>query len=88
MKEFESDGCSMFFDGYWNDCCYDHDEKYWKGGTRADRKKADAELMSCVALRGYPVIGILMYIGVRIGGVSFLPTPFRWGFGHKWPRYK
>ena len=24
-----------------------------------------------------------MYIGVRIGGVSFLPTPFRWGFGRK-----
>jgi hypothetical protein len=24
-----------------------------------------------------------MWLGVRIGGVSWLPTPFRWGFGQK-----
>jgi len=88
MKEFKSDGCSMFFDGKWEECCYKHDKKYWKGGTRAERKMADIELMSDVALKGYPLIAFVMYIGVRIGGVSFLPTPFRWGFGHKWPHYK
>jgi hypothetical protein len=27
------------------------------------------------------VIAPVMWVGVRIGGVSFLPTPFRWGFG-------
>ena len=88
MKPFKSDGCSMFPDGNWVDCCYWHDESYWKGGTRKDRRIADAKLMTCVASKGYPVIAIMMYIGVRIGGAGFLPTPFRWGFGHKWPRSK
>jgi len=88
MKPFKSDGCSCFPDGNWRDCCISHDKKYWSGGFRKDRRRADAELLSCVADRGHPVIAILMYIGVRIGGVAFLPTPFRWGFGHKWPRHK
>jgi len=88
MRPFKSDGCSCFPDGNWVDCCIAHDKKYWVGGLRKDRIRADAELMSCVSLKGHPVIAILMYIGVRIGGVSFLPTSFRWGFGYKWPRYK
>lgn len=28
----------------------------------------------------------LRWLGVRLGGVGFLPTPWRWGYGWKWPR--
>jgi len=70
------------------DCCLEHDKAYWKGGTWRERKKADIELMRCVALKGHPVTAFIMYIGVRIGGLSILPTPFRWGFGHDWPKSK
>jgi hypothetical protein len=27
-----------------------------------------------------------MYIGVRIGGHAWLPTPWRWGYGWYWPQ--
>ena len=37
-------------------------------------------LLCCVAERGYPVWGMAMYLGVRVGGVPRLPTPWRWGF--------
>jgi hypothetical protein len=85
MKKFKSDGCSFFFNGNWKKCCIEHDKKYWKGGTRTERKKADIELMKCVLLNGHPFIAFIMYVGVRIGGLSILPTPFRWGFGYNWP---
>lgn len=34
------------------------------------------------------IVSRLYYRGVRIGGVGWLPTRFRWGFGHRWPRTK
>lgn len=27
------------------------------------------------------------WIGVRLGGVPCLPTPWRWGYGHPWPQW-
>ena len=41
IKPFSSDGCTMFPDGDWGGCCYDHDLLYWRGGTWRDRIKAD-----------------------------------------------
>ena len=29
--------------------------------------------------------GVLMFLGVRFGGVHWLPTHWRWGFGHDYP---
>jgi len=86
LKPFKSDGCSLWPDGPWVQCCTIHDQVYHKGGTRAERKQADIDLMVCVAKKGYPAIGFLMYLGVRIGGVPWLPTPFRWGFGYPYRR--
>ena len=82
---FKSDGCSCWPDGDWVDCCVKHDLIYWMGGTREERKIADLELKKCISEKGYPVIARIMYIGVRIGGVWWLPTPFRWGFGWDYP---
>jgi hypothetical protein len=48
--------------------------------------RADVKLYRCVrAKKGFhhKIIAPIMFIGVRIGGVSWLPTPFRWGFGKK-----
>ena len=86
LKPFVSDGCSLFPDGDWRDCCVEHDRAYHKGGTGQERLAADRALRRCVAARGHPVVAWIMYRGVRLGGLSVLPTPFRWGFGHKWPR--
>lgn len=84
-KPFQSDGCSCWFDGDWVDCCVNHDLVYWMGGTRSERKSADIELRRCVSAKGRPFMAWTMYVGVRAGGVWWLPTSFRWGFGWNYP---
>ncbi len=81
---FKSDGCSMFPDGKYRDCCVAHDNAYYLGGSWKMRWRADKELFKCVAgKKGFQhkIIAPIMWLGVRAGGVHFLPTPFRWGFG-------
>jgi hypothetical protein len=86
LSRFETDGCSGFADRAgdcdWSDCCKAHDHAYWKGGTREERLAADRKLRECVIQQGgSPLLGSLMFTGVRIFGIGWLPTPFRWGFG-------
>lgn len=83
IKPFKPDGCTLFPEGNWHACCVTHDRAYWCGGTAAQRQDADAALRQCIAARGHPNLSKLVYFGVRLGGVSALPTPWRWGFG--WP---
>ncbi len=85
--DFKSDGCSLFPDGNYRECCVEHDKAYYVGGSLKERRAADKELYGCVRSKGNSkFLSSIMYIGVRVGGVSFLPTPFRWGFGNKFPR--
>ena len=81
--DFKSDGCSLFPDCNYRDCCIEHDRLYYFGGTKEERKAADRQLRACVRAKGHRYLAPLMYLGVRIGGVAWLPTPFRWGFGKK-----
>lgn len=84
--EFKSDGCSWFPDGNYTDCCVVHDQAYYAGGSWKKRLRADNKLFICVAKKkGWyqPLIAPVMWAGVRVFGVSFLPTSFRWGFGNK-----
>ncbi len=86
--EFKSDGCSWFPDGDYLACCVEHDAAYFKGGSWTKRWRADKRLFKCVAAkRGFrhKLIAPVMWLGVRGGGASWLPTPFRWGFGRKQP---
>jgi hypothetical protein len=83
---FTTDGCSMFPDGGWQDCCVDHDILYWCGGTEAQRAKADDALRTCVEKQSSSVLGALMRAGVAVGGAPWLPVPWRWGYGYPWPR--
>ena len=84
MKPFKSDGCSMFPNCNWRECCEAHDRLYWQGGSKEDRLKADKLLYECVKSKGYPYIAKFMYYSVRIGGSPYLPLPWRWGFGYKY----
>lgn len=81
---FRSDGCSLFPDGKYLDCCVEHDRAYFSGGSWTMRWRADKKLFKCVAAKKgfeHKLIAPLMWAGVRVGGLHFLPTPFRWGFG-------
>lgn len=83
--KFISDGCSCWPNSEWLDCCVEHDLSYWYGGSAQERRIADARLRQCVKNKGHQVAGFFMYYGVRIGGVYWLPTSYRWGFGWKYP---
>jgi len=83
---FKSDGCSLFPDGAYRDCCVEHDRTYFSGGSWTMRWRADKKLFKCVAgKKGFQhkIIAPVMWLGVRAGGLHFLPTPFRWGFGRR-----
>lgn len=82
---FVSDGCSCFPDWDYSDCCLAHDRDYWQGGTAKERKASDRRLKACIRKKGHPFLAPVVYGGVRVFGHGWLPTPFRWGFGRKWP---
>lgn len=87
--DFKSDNCTNFPDGDYADCCVAHDKSYYVGGSRKMRWRADKKLYQCVAAKKgfkHKLIAPVMWAGVRIFGVSCLPTRFRWGFGRKKPQ--
>jgi hypothetical protein len=89
LHPFTSDGCSLFPDGDWGGCCYNHDLAYWRGGSWRQRAKADRDLRYCVASKGgfwYGVLSWLMWVGVRVGGMAAWPTKHRWGYGWPYPQ--
>lgn len=86
LADFKTDGCSMFPDGSYRLCCEAHDLSYFSGGSWTARWRADKQLFNCVAAtKGFQhrFIAPVMWLGVRAGGLHFLPTSFRWGFGRK-----
>lgn len=79
---FTTDGCSCSPDGTWAACCVEHDIAYWCGGSRAERLEADRRLRQCiVSVRHSDTIAALAFGFVRVGGVPWLPSPWRWGYG-------
>jgi hypothetical protein len=76
---FTTDGCSLFPDNGWQQCCIEHDIDYWCGGSAVDRCAADRRLRACARA------GSLMYLGVRVGGHPWWPFAWRWGYGWPWP---
>jgi len=87
-KKTISDGCTLFPDGDWIECCITHDHAYAKGGTKEQRKKADIVLRNCVAGKGHSVVAWIMYLGVRVGGSPLIKTSYTWDFLSDKPGYK
>jgi len=84
--DFRGDGCSLFPDGNYRECCEIHDLDYFRGGSFRERRQSDKRLYRCVrSKKGWrnEIAAPVMYLGVRVFGMSILPTPFRWGFGQK-----
>ncbi|HVT36076.1 MAG TPA: hypothetical protein VHE37_10840 [Nevskiaceae bacterium] len=87
IRDFTTDGCTLFPDGNWCDCCRVHDEAYWRGGTQEQREAADVKLRDCVlAKSGDKALAETMYYGVRGGGAPVFPTWYRWGYGWEYGR--
>jgi len=93
LQAFSSDGCSLFPDSSlisesdWCSCCFEHDLAYWRGGTAAEREKADSVLRDCVTGKtGNEALGMMMYEGVRLGGSPHFYSWYRWGYGWGYER--
>ncbi len=92
LRPFISDGCSKWPDGTlkkpdaWLKCCFKHDQQYWLGGTQSQRYNADQQLKACVKEEFADWMSIVMYLGVRIGGVAEFQTSYRWGYGWNYDR--
>jgi len=88
---FKSDGASMIPDSIGEVDLYSaaflHDIKYWSGyqGQDNQRMQADLEFASDSMFMGgaSPGLALALLTGVRIGGSSWLPTPWRWGSGRR-----
>jgi hypothetical protein len=57
----------------WRECCVVHDRAYYYGGTREEKRAADEAFGV--------LLGSTMQIAVSIGGLPYLPTSYRWGYG-------
>jgi hypothetical protein len=82
----KSDGCTLIPDGDIRPCCLIHDQEYYWGGTRSERRDSDKKLYDCIKKKKgfeHKLFAPFIWLGVRIGGLPFLPTSFRWGFGTK-----
>ena len=82
----KSDGCTLIPDGHIKPCCLIHDREYYFGGTREERRDSDKKLFNCISRKKgfhHKIFAPFIWLGVRIGGLPFLPTDFRWGFGTK-----
>ena len=87
--DFVGDGCTLFPDGNYRECCYLHDLDYFRGGRGEERRASDKRLYRCVrGKKGWQneLAAPVMLLGVRILGDSWMPASFRWGFGQKKPK--
>lgn len=87
QKEFQTDRCTLFVDGSWEQCCVDHDKQYWQGGSQKERHMADAIFGDCIyRITDNKALSIAMYGVARVGGVPFIAVPWRWGYGWEFGR--
>ncbi len=66
-KPFVTDGCTLWPDGRWVECCVTHDIPYWCGGSAQQRRDADRLFRTCVSDHSSAWMGALMFLGTRIG---------------------
>ena len=76
---FKTDGCTLWFQMNYRDCCVQHDLDYWNwyktGGWRG-RLRADNRLFTCIAGKGFFDKGLapFMWVGVRVFGSPWFPA--------------
>jgi len=96
--KFTWDGCSggisaitnLFFTKVdWEDGkgCLTHDYAYWRGGTFTMKKNADNDLYNHIISLGHSKIyAYIVWFAIAIGGLPFIPAPWRWGYGYPYPQ--
>lgn len=80
---FTTDGCSAWPESRVQSCCLEHDVAYWCGV--GSRREIDQIFRRCVIKHSSKAYANVAYAGVRFGGGRFMPFPWRFGYGHRWP---
>lgn len=89
LKNFRTDYCTGFSEGtfkkpnLWKECCFEHDLRYWFGGTKVQQNFSDIQLKSCVSVKAGSFYSNLMYYAVRAGHYSPIKHKTHWGWGWK-----
>lgn len=65
----------------WKHCCFEHDLRYWVGGSKTEQKIADLRLKQCVSRVAGEFQGKLMYTGIRLGHLSPIKSKWHWNWG-------
>lgn len=84
---YRTDGCTLYVDGDYSDCCEAHDHAYWQWWPIYKKLLADATLYACIAEKWHNFRENWMFAWVLFGWNPWLPTDFRWGFGYPYPYY-
>ena len=88
-----SDGCTWSPDrGWWGDhseACVWHDQYYYYGGSRAERRRADLRFrLDLIEIHHVPrPIAWLYYLAVRVGGHPRFRRKHSWAYGDNHFRY-
>ena len=87
IKPFSSDLCTHYPNHNkkgslrpYTECCFRHDLEYWIGGSRADRRRADKNLMACFEEKSTVGRSKIVHAGVRIFGKKY------WGYAWKYTK--
>lgn len=87
QRPYTSDGCTFFVEGIWGGCCAAHDRDYWHGGSKEKRALSDEAFSQCIMKETHNrAFALAAYGIVRIGGMPYLATPWRWGYGWSFGR--
>ncbi len=82
LNPIKIDGCSSSPEGWWRQCCIEHDVNYWIGGDSKDRLYADYRLYNCMNKLKAPAG--LYYNSVRSFGAA--SWNIAWGLGGRYAR--
>ncbi|MEA3323225.1 MAG: hypothetical protein U9Q12_03300 [Patescibacteria group bacterium] len=87
QKKFQTDGCTLFVDSSWKQCCMVHDKQYWQGGSVEERHISNTLFRDCIYdTSDKKMLSIVMYGAVRAGGTPYFAVPWRWGYGWEFGR--
>lgn len=61
-------GCDLWWDGVWKQCCDAHDVAFFTPGDLSDFINANVDMAVCIAGTGHWIMAAIMFVGVMIGG--------------------
>lgn len=75
VEDDNVNGCTWSPDGWWVECCNNHDRCYNRGGTESDRSACDDSFYNCMQATAGSVIASIYFAAVRRFGSAYFGNP-------------